>query len=146
MQKLKIFLSEEKNKLMRFYLTILFLLFSVVLFNLNAAETGLILTKISENFDEYKDKEIIINLRLRNIDNVFQNIIFYDLKNCDISFDFSNNKAVKKMLKSNPLLHNGLVYKVKMIPRSLDAFFSIKADLLDYEPLFLEKLPYGKAE
>jgi hypothetical protein len=114
--------------------------------NLNAAESDLSLAKISENFNEYKDKEITINLRLKNIDDVFQNIVFYDLKNRDISFDYSKNKPIKKLIKDNPLLHNGLAYKVKMIPRNIDEFLNIKADLLNYEPLFLDKLPYGKAE
>jgi len=127
---------------MRFCLIILSI--CAFAFNLNAAESNL--AEISENFNEYKDKEITISLRLKHKDEVFENIIFYDSKNVDISFDYSKNKPIKRMMKKNPMLHRGLMYKVKMIPREVDEQLNIKADLLNYEPAFLDKLPYGKAE
>ena len=128
-------------------LTLIILSLCVSLCAANASEPNLTFAKMVENFDEYKDKEITVNLRLRSLDRELQYIIFYDSKNRNISFDYSNSRPIKRLIKANPLLHDGLVYKVRFIPRDLDERSNIKADLLGYEPLFFERLlPYGKAE
>ena len=120
------------------------IILSIMAVALNANEPNL--NTMAENFDEYKDKEIVINLRFKNMDQLSQYMVFYDMRNRDITFDYSKNRSVKNLIKQNPSLRRGLIYKVKLIPRDIDEFFNIKADLLDYEPLFLEKLPYKKAE
>ena len=114
--------------------------------NLNASQSNLNLRQIAENFDEHKDREITMNLRFKILDNRSQNIIFYDLRNRDIVFNYSNNRAIRRLIRANPLLHSGLIYEVKFIPREVDEFLNIKADLINYEPIFLERLPYEKAE
>ena len=113
----------------------------IAILNLNAAEPNLNLRSITENFDGHKDKEITILLRLKYIDFDSKKIVFYDLRNRDISFDFSNNRPMERLIKDNPRLIRGLIYQVRFVPRSLDEFLFIKADLLNFEPLFLEKLP-----
>ena len=123
---------------MRLILIILSLCIAV--FNLNASEPNLTFAQIVENFDEYKDKEITVNLRLRSLDRDFHNIMFYDSRNRNISFDYSDSRPMKRLVKANPLLHDGLMYKVRFIPRDVDERSNIRADLLGYEPLFFESL------
>ena len=47
------------------------------------------LESISINISQYKDKDQLLKLRLRNIDYVFEKITFYDEENIDIIFDIT---------------------------------------------------------
>ena len=51
---------------------------------LNAQQKPKILNDIVENFSAYKNKNVTMVLRLKNVDTIFEKIVFYDSKNIDI--------------------------------------------------------------
>ena len=80
-------------------------------------------------------------LRLRNHDTSFRRIVFYDRNNIDIAFDavpLENKKWFKRAIRA---LHPGALYRVVFEATGRDSRGLLQGELLDFSPLYYEKLP-----
>ena len=111
-----------------------------------------ILTKVWEytfqwnyyNADQYNNKRLILKLRLKNIDNTFNKIVFYDRKNYDITFDISEIKKTNRFKKQALNIREGLEYIVEFIIKDiLKETGFISGELINFQPDVLFKLPEG---
>jgi len=98
-------------------------------------------SQIVEYIQNYKNKEVIIVLRLKYVDNIFYRVVFYDENNHDIEFDISEKIKNIKFKNEMKNLHRGMKYKVKFNIRGVGNLNYILADLLSFESIVLEKLP-----
>ena len=80
---------------MRLRILILLLLFASAALCLEDREGSI--GKIISEIDNYKDKTVTLQLRLKHLDRIFEKITFYDSENIDVEFDISG-KERKKML------------------------------------------------
>jgi hypothetical protein len=80
---------------MRLRILILLLLFASATLCLEDREGSI--GKIISEIDNYKDKTVTLQLRLKHLDRIFEKITFYDSENIDVEFDISG-KERKKML------------------------------------------------
>ena len=96
---------------------------------------------IASSIDDYIGKNVVMTLKLRNIDDVFFTIIFYDGNNHDISFDISERSVWKKFEKQLLNAHEGMNYKVSFIVKGRNAPALLSAELVYFEPLILEVIP-----
>ena len=96
---------------------------------------------IASSADDYVDKNVVMALKLRNINKIFFTITFYDGNNHDISFDISDNKTWKKFEKQLLNVHEGMNYKVSFIVKGRGNPALLSAELISFEPLILEIIP-----
>jgi hypothetical protein len=97
------------------------------------------LNNIAANINSYKNQRVTMILRLKNIDLIFEKIVFYDIKNVDVSFDFSGDK--KKPLSSYFLnAHQGLQYRVIFKVTGKGSLGLIHGDLISFKPIVLDKI------
>ena len=82
-----------------------------------------------------------MTLRLKNLDTVFDKIIFYDRKNFDIVFDISELKKQKAFKKQVLNLHPGLEYNVIFKVKGLIEENIVTGELESFNPVILSKLP-----
>ena len=99
------------------------------------------LVDIADHIDKFKNKQLSIILRLKQIDYVFEKIVFYDKNNHDIIFDFSDKKLKKKIKDFNKSLHEGLKYKVSFKVLDVAGDEYILGELITFSPVFLDKIP-----
>lgn len=121
-------------------ITILLFLNTASLYSQNYEK--ILLNDIINNAEQYNNKNITLKLRLKNLDNIFNKIIFYDRKNIDIVFDISELK--KTALFKTRLLNikEGLEYIVEFTVKDIvkETGF-ISGELIDFKPEILFKLP-----
>jgi hypothetical protein len=101
------------------------------------------LRDIARKIDAYRDKEITLRLRFKNIDYTFEKITFYDRKNIDIVFDVSRHIKDKKFKQHTLNLHEGMEYNVNFIVKDVGNNGDVLGDLISFTPLALLKLPDG---
>ena len=93
----------------------------IIIFSLNVCYLysqnfeDILLSDIIKNAEKYNNKKIILKLRLKNIDNIFNKIIFYDRKNYDIIFDIYELKKKKEFRKQSLNIREGLEYIVEFL-------------------------------
>ena len=125
-------------------------LITIFIFCLNTASLysqnyqKLLLYDIINNFDQYNNKTIILKLKLKNIDNIFNKIVFYDRKNIDIVFDISILKKTMKFQKRLLNIRPGLEYIVEFTVKDvIEETGFISGELIDFQPGIIFKLPEG---
>lgn len=99
------------------------------------------LYELSENIDNYKNKNITMIMKLKYYDTLFQVITFYDAKNHDISFDCIDVMKQPWCLQQKNNLHPGMEYNVTFTVKGLGNMKEIIAQLQYFEPVILQKIP-----
>jgi hypothetical protein len=122
---------------------IIILLFGFAVTSLLFAQQqeNLILNDIAGDISNYKNKTVTIKLKLKNLDSVFDKIVFYDRKNIDIVFDIAELKKEEAFRKQALNLHQGLEYYVVFTVKELTAKNNVIGDLRSFSPVILSKLP-----
>ena len=118
---------------------ILFILYQSTSFSANGENT--LISDIIADIDNYKNKTITLNLRLKYVDKIFEKIVFYDTENIDVEFDISG-KAKKKQLAKNLInIHEGMFYRVKFTVIGSGTIGGLAGDLHEFVPLIFDKIP-----
>jgi hypothetical protein len=109
--------------------------------HLNGEEKKILLRDISSHIKDYEKKKVVLTLKLKHVDRIFQRIVFYDSKNTDIEFDISS-KELREKLKGNMLnLHRGMDYSVSFTVIKLGNMGGVIADLDGFKPVIIDKIP-----
>jgi len=120
-------------------IAILFILYQAAAFSAEGDNT--LISDIINDIDNYKNKTISINLKLKHIDKIFEKIVFYDTENIDIEFDISG-KAKKKQLAKNLInIHEGMIYRVTFTVIGSGTIGGLTGDLHEFVPLIFDKIP-----
>ncbi len=106
-----------------------------------SAGEGLLLSDLMKAPSEYSGREIVLILKLKNRDDIFEKLVFYDRRNADISFDISSKETKKRLSKAFLNLHEGLDYRVKFLVKSIDPVSGVVGEIFSLEPVLIEKLP-----
>ncbi len=124
---------------MKRFITIIFVLFTT--FSFSADNENMLISEIISDIDKYKNTEIVLNLRLKYIDRIFEKIVFYDSENVDIEFDISG-KIKRKQLSGNLInIHEGMIYRVKFTVIGAGAIGGLTGDLQEFTPVIFDKIP-----
>jgi len=122
---------------MSFRAFIVVLFFGAVVQGLTGAPK--VLNDIAADISSYEKKTVTLVLRLKNIDSIFEKIVFYDSKNIDIEFDISGDK--KKNLAVYFLnAHPGLQYHVTFRVTGKSSLGLIHGELISFEPIVIDKI------
>ncbi len=106
-------------------------------------EGGRLISDIISGIEGYKEKTIVLDLRLKYHDRIFEKIIFYDSENVDIEFDISG-KERRKLLADDLLnIHEGMTYRVTFRVIGSGSLGGLTGDLAGFKPLIIEKIPEG---
>lgn len=103
----------------------------------------ILLEDIARNIERYRNKTVILELRLKRIDRIFDKIVFYDSKNHDIAFDLSEYKKGDSFKREILNLHEGMVYLVAFIVKDVGNIGDVIGELMSFEIAILKKLPEG---
>jgi len=122
-----------------FYIILIFLAVSSGILFSQESENPL-LKDIFSGISNYKNKEITLKLRFRNLDTIFDKIIFYDRKNYDIIFDTSEIKKTREFKKQAMNLHPGLEYLVTFKVRDVSDYY-VSGDLIGFQAFIITRLP-----
>lgn len=126
---------------------ILICLFNTCLFCLSTdcihalEEENTLVRDIMANIGNYKNKTITLRLKLKNLDNTFKKIVFYDRKNYDIEFDINKYKDDAEFQKSVLNLHQGMEYLVTFRIIDVSSLGPIMGELIKFVPVALINLP-----
>jgi hypothetical protein len=101
------------------------------------------LKDIAASIETYKGKTISLKLRLRNLDTIFERIIFYDPKNHDIEFDLSGRERRKRLAKSMQNIHEGMIYIVTFNVQGDASQGTISGELMNFYPVIVDIIPEG---
>lgn len=101
------------------------------------------LEDIAKNVENYRNKITTLRLRLKNFDNIFEKLIFYDQNNNDIIFDISSLKMKDQFKREILNLHEGMEYLVSFIVKDVVDSVEIEGELVSFKPIILLKLPEG---
>ena len=82
-----------------------------------------------------------MRLRLRNVDNVFEKIVFYDADNIDIEFDISDKQKRKTLYNDLLNIHEGMLYEVKFTIIGNGTLGGLIGELQGFSPVIIEKIP-----
>ena len=123
---------------MKNIITILFLFTAAILIS---ADNNTTIAEIISDINNYKNKTLVINLRLKYLDRVFDKIVFYDSENIDIEFDISG-KAKRKELAGDLInIHEGMQYRVKFTVVGAGSLGGLTGDLHEFTPVIIDKIP-----
>jgi hypothetical protein len=113
----------------------------MAVFFLYAENEKIIISEIITNIDNYRNKTLTVNLKLKYIDRIFEKIIFYDSENVDVEFDISG-KIKRKALSADLLnIHEGMLYSVKFTVIGTGTLGGLTGDLIEFTPLIFDKIP-----
>jgi hypothetical protein len=99
------------------------------------------LNVILQSIEKYRNNEITMILRLKNVDYTMQRITFYDRDNIDIMFDIEHYEKSLKIAESMRNLHDGSRYYVIFTVREKDQNNMISGALSGFKLYFIDKLP-----
>jgi len=116
------------------------LFFSVAVLFAQSEDTKT-LSDIASSIGDYEGKNVIMTLKLRNINSIFFTITFYDSNNHDISFGVSERRGWKKFEKQLLNAHEGMNYRVGFIVKGRGNPALLSAELVSFEPVILEIIP-----
>jgi hypothetical protein len=102
------------------------------------------LSAIASGIEGYRDKNITLTLKLKNLDRIFGFITFYDNNNHDISFDISSRESRNRFAGELLNIHEGMDYRVTFTVRGVGSLGLLLGDLQGFEPLILEIIPEAK--
>jgi hypothetical protein len=122
-----------------------FLFFSSFSFHLLAADGDMgedfRLTTIKRDFETYKGRELSLVLRFQYCDYTSKVISFYDFENINLQFEIIGYEDDLRNKKSFRGLSRGLYYRVRCRMVSIGDDGVIIADLIEFTPYRLEKIP-----
>lgn len=117
----------------------LFVLITALSFS--ADNENLLISGIIVNIDNYKNNTLVLNLRLKYIDRIFEKIVFYDSENVDVEFDISG-KAKRTELSANLInIHEGMMYRVRFTVIGAGSLGGLTGDLHEFTPVILDIIP-----
>lgn len=99
------------------------------------------LGKIISDIDNYKDRTVTLKLRLRNIDRIFEKIIFYDSDNIDIEFDISGKERRKALAGDMLNLHEGMFYSVTFRVIGTGNLGGLIGEIEKFKPIIIDFIP-----
>lgn len=110
-------------------------------FPLFAENENKLISEIIVNIEKYKNTTLVLNLRLKYVDRIFEKIVFYDSENADIEFDISG-KVKRTQLSGNLInIHEGMMYRVKFTVIGAGTLGGLTGDLLEFLPVIIERIP-----
>ncbi len=115
--------------------------FLIILPLILQADIDLTISKIVYEIDVYQNKPVNMTLKLKQVDKIFEKIIFYDSENIDIEFDVSGKEAKKRLRNDMLNLHEGMAYRVSFIVTGTGNLGGLIGILESFTPLFLDKIP-----
>ena len=139
-------ISQGETASMRYInkcLLVFFIIYNWNPYLLSLEYKRILLREVVKNIEDYRNKIIVLKLKLKHIDRIFDKLTFYDSKNNDIIFDIS--KVIKEDRFNRQILnlHEGMEYLVRFNVKGVGDFGSIIGELISFEPLVLLKLPGG---
>ena len=99
------------------------------------------ITDIINDIENYHNKTITLKLRFKNLDAIFNKIIFYDKKNMDIAFDISHFKKDSQFQRDVMNLREGMEYLVQFKVKKSIKDYQLSGDLISFSVDILLKLP-----
>jgi len=108
---------------------------------LYAENNNITIGKIISEIDNYRNKTITINLRLKYVDYIFEKIIFYDSENADIEFDISGKVKRKELADDLINIHEGMFYRVRFNVIGTGSLGGLTGDLIEFMPLIVDIIP-----
>lgn len=105
------------------------------------ADIDLTISEIVYKIDVYQNKPVNMTLKLKQVDRIFEKIIFYDSENIDIEFDVSGKEAKKRLRNDMLNLHEGMAYRVSFRVTGTGNLGGLIGILESFTPLFLDKIP-----
>ena len=117
------------------------IVFLIILPLMLQADTDLTISEIVYKIDVYQNKSVNMILKLKQVDRIFEKIIFYDSENIDIEFDISGKEAKKRLRNDMLNLHEGMAYRVSFIVTGTGNLGGLIGILESFTPLFLDKIP-----
>lgn len=117
------------------------ILILIILPVLLRADMNLTISRIVVEMDSYRNNPVTMELKLKQIDRIFEKIIFYDSENIDIEFDISAKEIKKRLSKDMLNIHEGMAYRVSFIVTGTGNLGGLIGILESFTPVFLEKIP-----
>ncbi|HPJ42123.1 MAG TPA: hypothetical protein P5120_08435 [Spirochaetota bacterium] len=99
------------------------------------------LGKIIAEIDNYKDKTVTLELRLKHLDRIFEKIVFYDSDNIDIEFDISGKERKKALARDLLNLHEGMLYSVTFRVIGSGNLGGLLGEIQGFKPIVIEIIP-----
>ncbi|HOP28121.1 MAG TPA: hypothetical protein PKZ64_01020 [Spirochaetota bacterium] len=99
------------------------------------------LGKIIAEIDNYKDKTVTLELRLKHLDRIFEKIVFYDSDNIDIEFDISGKERKKALARDLLNLHEGMLYSVTFRVIGSGNLGGLLGEIQAFKPIVIEIIP-----
>ncbi|PKL16423.1 MAG: hypothetical protein CVV49_16280 [Spirochaetae bacterium HGW-Spirochaetae-5] len=124
---------------MKKIIIIIALLFTASLYP--ADNENILISEIIADIDNYKNRVVTVNLRLKYIDKIFERIVFYDGENADIEFDISGKEKRKQLAGNLMNIHEGMIYRVKFTAIGAGAIGGLTGDLHGFIPVIFDKIP-----
>jgi len=119
------------------------LLFQLSVYCQNETEK---IRNIVPDIEQYKDRIIVMNLKLKYIDRIFEKIVFYDSDNIDIEFDISG-KEKKKLLNKDLLnIHEGMLYAVRFKVIGEGNLGGLLGEIIGFTPVILDDIPESRGK
>ena len=118
---------------------IIFIFFTTLL--ISAENENILISAVIANIDNYINKSLVVNLRLKHIDRIFEKIVFYDSENVDIEFDISGKVKRKELASCLLNVHEGMLYSVKFTVIGAGTIGGLTGDLHEFTPVIIEKIP-----
>ncbi len=122
------------------------LLFCMEIQGMAAEPENVSLSEIAANISAYKDKTISLRLKLKQLSDAFGKIVFYDGKNHDIAFDYSERRGEASFAAMLRNCHEGMEYLVRFTVTGTGSLGDIAGELIEFRPVVLLKIPYGERD
>ena len=126
---------------MKKIITIIALLFTASLYP--ADNENILLSEIIADIENYKNRVVTVNLRLKYIDKIFERIVFYDGENADIEFDISGKEKRKQLAGNLINIHEGMIYRVRFTAIGAGPIGGLTGELHEFIPVIFDKIPEG---
>lgn len=104
------------------------------------------LGRIIADIDNYKNKTVTLELRLKHLDRIFEKIVFYDSENIDIEFDISGRERKKALARDLLNLHEGMLYSVTFRVIGTGNLGGLLGEVSGFKPLVIEIIPENRSE
>ena len=103
------------------------------------------LGKIIAGIHTYKDRSVTLNLWLKQVDRIFEKIVFYDSNNIDIEFDISG-KERKSLLAADLLnIHEGMLYSVTFKVIGTGNLGGLLGEIESFKPVIFDLIPQNES-
>jgi len=120
---------------------IIFVLLFFAVTNLYGEEREGSLGRIISEIDNYEDRTITLDLRLKHLDRIFEKIVFYDSENIDIEFDTSGKERKKALARDLLNLHEGMLYSVTFRVIGTGNLGGLLGEIEGFKPLVIDIIP-----